>query len=171
MVAPSLYLKPSIKSNRAIVSCAKCDICKNFLIADSKFSCTVTGKIYFIKGNLSRDGCNVIYLVTCSNCRKQYVGSAINFKQRFRICESDIKTNKDHCGTARHFSSKCYSPNDKHAYLKVQIIEQVFNNNQFSIENLLWERAKYRQAQLFTNLYGMNNINDLHSTKRKGYRK
>ena len=45
MVAP-LYPKPSIKSNRTIVSCNKCDICKNFLITDSKFRCTVTGKTY-----------------------------------------------------------------------------------------------------------------------------
>ena len=59
----------------------------------------------------------------------------------------------------RHFNNTCCSPNNKHAYLKTQIIEQVFNNNQFSIEDLLWEREKYWQAQLFTNLYGMNNIN------------
>ena len=32
MVAPTLYRKPSIKSNRTILSCKKCDICKNFLI-------------------------------------------------------------------------------------------------------------------------------------------
>ena len=55
--------------------------------------------------------------------------------------------------------------------MKVQIIEKVFNNNQFSIEDLLWEREKYWQAQLFTNSNGMNNINDLYSMKRKGYRK
>ena len=53
----------------------------------------------------------------------------------------------------------------------MQIIEQVFNNNQFSIEDLLWEREKYWKAQLFTNLYRMNNIKDLFSLKRKGYRK
>ena len=110
-------------------------------------------------------------MITCSNCREQYVGLAINFKQSFRIHKSDIKTNKDHCGTARHFNSKCSSRNNKHAYLKVQIIEQVFNNNSFSIEDLLWEREKYWPAQLFTSLYGMNNINDLYSMKRKGYRK
>ena len=34
MVAPSLYPKPSIKSNRTIVSCNKCDICRNFLIVE-----------------------------------------------------------------------------------------------------------------------------------------
>ena len=172
MVAPSLYPKPSIKSNRTIVNCNKFDICKNFLIADSKFRSTVTGKTYVIKGNLSGDSCNVIYLITCSDCREQYVGSAVNFKHRFRICKSDINTNKDHCGTARHFNNKCCSPNNKHGYLKVQIIEQVLtNNNQFGTGNLLWEREKYWQAQLFIGLNGMNNINDLYSLKNKGYRK
>ena len=118
MVAPSLYPKPSIKSNRTIVSCNKYDTCKNYLIADSNFRCTVTGKTYFIKGNLSCDSCNIIYLITCSSCREQYVGAA-NFKQRFRIHKSDIKINKAHCGTARHFNNKCCSPNNKHAYLKI----------------------------------------------------
>ena len=55
MVAPSSYPKTSIKSNNTIVSCNKCDIYKNFLIADSKFRCTVTGNTYFIIGNLSFD--------------------------------------------------------------------------------------------------------------------
>ena len=55
--------------------------------------------------------------------------------------------------------------------MKIQITEQVFNNNQFSLEGLLLEQEKYWQAQLFTILHGMNNINDLYSMKRKGYRK
>ena len=82
-------------------------------------------------------------MITCLNCRKQYVGSAINFKQRFRIHKSHIKSDKDCCVTARYFNNKCCSPNNKHAYLQVHIIEQVFNNNQFSFEDLLWEREKY----------------------------
>ena len=57
-----------------------------------------------------------------------------------------IKTKKDRCVTGRHLDNKCCSPNNKHAYLR-------------------------KQAQLFTNLYGMNNINDLYSRKRKDYRK
>ena len=104
-------------------------------------------------------------MITCSKCREQYVGLAINFKQKFRIHKSDIKTNKNGCGTARHSNNKCCNPNNKHSYLKVQIIEKVFNNNQFSIEDLLWEREKYWKAQLFTYSNGMNNINDLYSMK------
>ena len=155
MVAPSLYLKPNIKSNRTIVGCNKCNFCQNFLVTDSRFRCTVTGETYFIKGTLSCNSCNVIYLITCSNCRKQHIESAVNFKQRFRIHKSDIKTNKDRCSTARYFNNKCCSSNNKHVYSKVQIIEQVFNSNQCSIEDLLWEREKYWQAQLFTYLYSI----------------
>ena len=40
-------------------------------------------------------------------------------------------TNKD------RFNNKCCSPNNKHAYLKVQITEQVFHYNLFSIDDLL----------------------------------
>ena len=66
---------------------------------------------------------------------------------------------------------ECCSSNNKHAYLKVQIIAQMFDNNQCSIHELLWEREKYWQAQLFTNLNGLNNINDLYNMEMKGHRK
>ena len=105
-----------------------------------------------------------MYLITCSNYREQYAGSATNFKQRFRIHKSVIKTKKYCYGTARHFNDKCCSSNNKSAYFKVQIIEQVFNNNQCSIENFLWKQEIYWQIQftyLFTKLYGMNRIHIL----------
>ena len=139
------------------------------------------------------DSCNIVYLITCSNCREQYVGSTINFKQRFRIHKSDInslnifyicvlnifydgeiytyKTNKDRCWAVGHFDYKHCSSNYKHGYLKVQIIEQVCNNNQCSIENFLWEWEQHWQTQLFTNLYVMNDMNDLYSMKKEGYQR
>ena len=54
--------------------------------------------------------------------------------------------------------------------MKVQIIAQMFDNNQCSIHELLWEREKYWQAQLFTNLNGLNNM-DLYNMEMKGHRK
>ena len=42
--------------------------------------------------------CNNIYSVTLMNCLEQYVGFATNFKSRFRIPKSDIKTNKEDVG-------------------------------------------------------------------------
>ena len=122
-------------------------------MTDSQFRCTVTGNANFVKGNLPCDSCNVIYLITCPNCREQYIESAINFKKS-RIHKSDIKSNKDCRGTARCFNNKSCSPNPEHSYFKVHIIEKVCNNHQFSIEDLLWERKKYWQVQLFTSLLG-----------------
>ena len=53
----------------------------------------------------------------------QYVGCALDFKSRFRIHKSDIKTKKDRCGTARHFNTKVTDSSNPHRFLKIQIIE------------------------------------------------
>ena len=88
------------------------------MIFDNTFICTVTGKSYFIRGQLNCESINVIYLITCSKCLEQYVGSAVKFKTRFRIHKSIIKTKKERCGSARHFNSKCYHDTNFFQYLK-----------------------------------------------------
>ena len=83
-----------------------------------------------------------------------------------------INTNKDRCGTARHFNNKCCHPDSPFAFLSVQIIEQVLClDSAYDIEDVLWDKEKYWQSQLFTNLYGMNSVGDLYSRQRKGCRK
>ena len=170
ILAPSKYPKKSLHQTSNITSCNNCDICKNYMVFDNFFVCTVTGKKYHVKGKLNCESINVIYLISCAKCLEQYVGSATKFKTRFRIHKSDIKTKKDRCGTARHFNNKCCHSNP-FMYLKVQIIEEIYCENSNIVEDLLWEREKYWQAQLFTNTKGMNSISDLYSFKRKGCRK
>ena len=68
---------------------------------------------------------------------KQYAGSAVKFKTRFRIHISDIKTEKERCRSARHFNSKRYHDTNPFQYLKVQLIEQVQSNNLEHIEDVL----------------------------------
>ena len=80
-------------------------------------------------------------MITCKNCLKQCVGSATNFKSRFIIHKSDIKTNKDRCGTAKHFNGECKNDSNIFQFLSVQIIEQVYSNAT-DIEEILWHRAK-----------------------------
>ena len=75
------------------------------MVLDNTFICTVTGKSYFMRGQLNWENINVIYLITCSKCLEQYVGSAVKFQTRFRIHKSDIKTKMKKCGSNRHFSS------------------------------------------------------------------
>ena len=109
---------------------------------DNAFICTVTGKSYFIRGQLNCEIINVIYLITCSKYLKQHVVSAVKFKTRFRSHKSDIKTKKERYGSARHFNSKFYYDTDLFQYLKVQFIEQVQSKNLEDIEDVLWDRQK-----------------------------
>ena len=140
------------------------------LLSDKKFKCKATGRIYSVRGDLTCNSVNVIYIISCKNCHEQYVGSATNFKNSFKIHKSDIKTNKNRCGTARHFNNKCRSPQDPHAFLQVQLIETINNSvsNECN-EELLWHREKYWQTQLFTNTFRHDSILDLYCN-RKGCR-
>ena len=171
LIAPSIYPKKTNTRKSSIADCNNCDICKNYMIFDNTFTCTATGKSYFIRGQLNCESINVIYLITCSKCLEQYVGSAVKFKTRFRIHKSDIKTKKERCGRARHVNSKCYHDINPFQYLKVQLIEQVHCNDLKNIEDILWDREKYWQSQLFTIAKGMNSILDLYSSKRNCCRK
>ena len=170
LLAPSFY--PDNKVNRAnsITSCNKCDVCKNYLICSNYFTCSVTNRRCYRRGVLHCNCNNVIYLITCKNCLQHNVGSATNFKNRFRIHKSDIKTNKHRCGTAKHFNGMCNNDNNIFQFLSVQIIEQVCRNAP-NFEEILWHREKYWQSQLFTTTHGINSVTDLYCSKRKGYRK
>ena len=94
------------------------------MIFDNTFICTVTAKSYFIRGQLNCESIDVINLITCTQCLEQYVRSAVKFKTRFCIHKSDIKTQKERCGSARYFNSKCYHDSNLFHNHKVQIIEQ-----------------------------------------------
>ena len=141
------------------------------MIFDDTFICTVTANSYFTRGPLHCKSINVIYLITCSKCLEQYVGSAVKFKTRFSIRKSDMKTKKERCGSAKHFNSKSYHDTNPFRYLKGQLIEQAHSNNLDSIEYVLWGREKYWQSQLFTIAKGLNSILHLYSSKRKDCRK
>ena len=57
----------------------KCDTCKIILVVSPNFTCFATTRKYKIKGILKCDSRNVIYLISCKCCGKQYVGSATGF--------------------------------------------------------------------------------------------
>ena len=121
ILSPSLFPVKPKNSENCITSCKKCDICKNDLLTDNTFKCKVNGRFYKVRGNLSCNSSNVIYLISCKNCEDQYIGSAIDFKARIRNHKSDIKTKKGGCGTARHFNTKCYDVQNPHRYIHTYI--------------------------------------------------
>ena len=106
-----------------------------------------TGKTYKVNGNLNCNSQNVIYLTTCKNCSEQFVGSAINFKDRFRVRKSDIKTGKTSCDAAKHFIMTC-STQDKFEDIRIKLIENVHCDNISKLESMLWQREKDWQTQL-----------------------
>ena len=169
ILSPSLFPSKPKNSENCITPYKKFDICKNYLLTDNTFKCKVTGRFYNVRGNLSCNSSNVIYLISCKNCEGQYIGSAIDFKARFRIHKNDIKTKRDRCGTGRHFNTKCSDVQDTHRFLQVQLIESVVSD--LDQENKLWEREKYWQYQLFTNKHDMRSVSNLYASKRKGCRK
>ena len=157
LLSPWLYPNRKSTKSNSIISCNSCDIFKNYM---------------FFKRYLHCNSFNLIHLVECSNCKQQDTGSALNFKQWFRIDKSDIKTNKDCCRTSRHFNNVCCHPSNPHFHLKVQLIEQVFCNGvDKDIEACLWEHEKYWQSQLFSKVYGMTSVSNLCSRKRKSCRR
>ena len=95
ILSPSLFPSKAKQIENSITSCNKYDICKNFLVSDTTFKCKVTGRVYNIRDKLTCNSPDVVYLISCSNCDDQCVGSALDFKSRFRIHKSDIKTKKD----------------------------------------------------------------------------
>ena len=83
------------------------------------------------------DSRNVVYLISCKCCRKQYTGSATGFKERFRIHKSDINTGKVKCDVTNYLLNVCHSSASKFEYLQVQLIEKVSIQNDGDIDKVL----------------------------------
>ena len=172
LISSSLFPRVHSQHSSSSEKCHKrCDICTNFLVASAEFTCFATKRKYKVKGILKCTSKNVIYLISCKCCGKQYIGSATGFKGRFRIHKSDINTGKVRCGVANHLLNVCQSEGNKFEYLQIQLIEQVSVNNCKNIDKMLWEREKYWQAQLFTLTRGLNSPNEWYAQNRRGYRK
>ena len=68
-------------------------------------SLKINGKTFFIKGNLTCNSHNIIYVITCLSCNLHYIGQTINpLKTRLAQHLSDINTEK-HTSISQHFNS------------------------------------------------------------------
>ena len=83
--------------------CKKCDISKNYLLTESLSVKLMVGFV------MPEAICQVAAVMSSAWFLVKtlkiniYMESAVDFKARFRIHKSDIKTRKDRCGTASHF--------------------------------------------------------------------
>ena len=68
---------PNLKATlKAITPCqnSRCATCKTHMICSNAFKCTRTGTSYPVRHHCTCATSNVIYLITCTKCHKQYVG-------------------------------------------------------------------------------------------------
>ena len=98
---------------------------------------------YYIKNDFYCNSVNVIYLTSCTNCKEQYVGSAVDFKKLFRMHKSYINTKKDRCGVAHRFTNKCWDPQNSYAFIRIKPIEQVSVKEESKLDDTFWQREKY----------------------------
>ena len=81
LISPSLFLRTIKENNCSIEKCnRRCDICKNFLVLSTEFTCHATKRKYKIRGFLTCNTKNIIYLIASKCCGKQYIGSATGFR-------------------------------------------------------------------------------------------
>ena len=72
-----------------------------------KFVWTITGQTFASKHNISCKSSNLIYLITCKQCHKQYVGQTKNsIAQRFYSHLHNICQQKQTDGVGLHISRK-----------------------------------------------------------------
>ena len=125
------------------------------LARKNEFTCKVTGNTYKLRGNLSCNNANVVYLISCKLCKISMLGLSIKkIKPRFRVNKSDINTVKDRCGVAEHILTKCTDVG-KLENIEVHLLEQV-EEGDYDVGVKLWCREKYWQPQFFTLSHGMN---------------
>ena len=96
-------------------------MCRHIKIG-KEFESSVTGKIYQVKATANCKSRNVVYVIECKRCKKQYVGETENALHiRMNGHRSDIKHQRLEKPVAKHFNSKDHSLED----VSIFVIEQI----------------------------------------------
>jgi len=136
-------------SDTAIHTCSQplCKLC-SIITCTNTFVSNTTKKLYHITHTMNCNSTNVIYLINCLKCGKQYVGETKRaLRQRFNNHRSDIKLNKN-TAVSIHFND--ISHNLRH--LTVIPIEFIDNESERKIRERFWMK------ELKTNYpHGLNN--------------
>jgi hypothetical protein len=87
---------------------SRCQHCK-YLNSTSTFSSSLTNQQFRVRGTITCATRNVIYLITCKKCSKQYVGeTGIPVRSRLALHLSDIRLRKP-TAVSLHFNSLGHS--------------------------------------------------------------
>ena len=162
-----LHCKTDLPTMRASTCGSnKCLTCKAIQSSDH-FTSSTYNKIYPILENCNCNSQNLIYLITCSLCFKQYVGETGNqLRNRLNNHRSDIKNNKP-TTIAIHFNLEGHSYNNLEI-IPIEIIDPKLNSLEFRrARETHWQTTlgtiyplglnNYPIDQQTPNLYHINN--------------
>ena len=138
-------------SSLNIKKCGNCDLCPNFHVC-SHITSSNTGRSYKVVNEefpqiVNCSSRNVIYLVTCSTCKLQYVGQTVSkVNIRFathRRCMAGVANAASCKRLSEHYSSgKCQGSD-----YSVHVIEKWQGDGRTPAEAVDWVLAKARRKK------------------------
>ena len=70
-----------------------CQLCSPNYMRKGKFVFNSDGmRLYTIRDNFSYNPVNVVYQITCEECKQRYTGETQDFRQRMNLHKSDVRT-------------------------------------------------------------------------------
>ena len=154
-------------------TCGKtCDSCKTFAAECTQFKCNATGRKFRLQKDMNCNTPNVIYLVECSKCKLQGVGSTTKWKPRLRNYKSWVKHRIRQCRVGNHFidNEGCRGSDEKPwENMKFSIIDCLNNFENFTpdqIDDELLKKEKMWIRKLVTYHHGINSSHDLNRSRR-----
>ncbi|GFS24518.1 hypothetical protein ElyMa_001665700 [Elysia marginata] len=133
----------------------RCLTCK-LITTTSQFTSTVTGKTYNILHNLSCDSHNIIYIITCTKCKKQYVGlTSQTLRKRFNTHRSKINNQRGDA-VGLHFNL----PEHDIGHVQVTPIDQLKNTDMIGLQNkeTFWIKTLQTETPQGINLDGQTSF-------------
>ncbi|KAM5193578.1 uncharacterized protein ACMZJ9_017560 [Mantella aurantiaca] len=128
-----LHLIQSPQPGCTFCGSLKCSLC-TYIESTTTFTNSKENKVYTISGNYNCTTKSVIYLITCKQCKLQYVGqTSLMMRRRFVDHLSRIKCKKGHL-LAEHFNL------DGHSDIALVIIEEVKNGDNLVKREKYWIR-------------------------------
>lgn len=143
-----------ITSNSGMHKCCnnKCKAC-NYINAGKNIQSSHNKRIFNIRHNLTCKSSNIIYLITCKRCNKQYVGQTGRaLAERLNDHLSNIRTKKL-TPIALHFNL----PNHRITDFNISAIEQI-NNSDDSLNRRLVKESTWQNLLQTAYPLGINNL-------------
>ena len=122
LTAPTPQTSPLLPPGCHPCQRAKCDLCRKHLLPGDTITSTVTGHTHKIRQHIHCNASNLIYVITCNTCKKQYTGQTSNkLRRRINNHKSAIRRPDTEESVGAHFQEPGHTIND----LKVQVVELI----------------------------------------------